>query len=681
MFFTGIAIGRYQTVLAILLTLAIEKSLATSKSIAATLVAPPPKHDGTWVIPNQRQRYQNEERYCEIQVNRKGIEDVTPSLHHISFLKIHRGGGDTVKSGSVTSEEHLLTTTSMKVEKGAFDNKHKSMCGDVVRSKSTIITIGVVDISGIRSNSADLRSSITLLVDCEVKNDDIRIDKKLLQKIVLPLFQDKASDTTIEISSKEMEENVNTILESLSLLCDVLVVRIDDEEKMTPESMSYVMRGNRERKPAGMAGGRLWLSTTKGPGQELRRLFCNSEDDEEDGNCCQSSTTTWTALFSSSKAEKKIDDELHWFLAPSLKELFTSFSQQVIRSKRRSTQKAEQRSSRKSSSKNTVVDFFPMVSVLCINKKSGQSTLQDDQIKLAPCSAKKEVINIEERTQTLSKFNTTSDENRTGPTNQQQDNDEIVEDMIGMAYRRLEDIEEKMQDLVLDQSSNPMPLLEFGNLVHDILQTMESKVKGEKGMHDSFRHGLMKGIVVEVQRLHKDQLQALRNYYGQRYESILDEELEHDIHNDETIERKWAIGAEHMTQAFLAAAINAVPAMYRNDLNDNNDTIKIKNQASFDHVDALQGLIQDMIESTERRKEEYSIATMLVANEEKGNNSDGASTSPRICRLPKMPKWLERLAARAFVFGVNYVQGWLAWQGIKNAALERDRNQPKFPLF
>jgi hypothetical protein len=31
--------------------------------------------------------------------------------------------------------------------------------------------------------------------------------------------------------------------------------------------------------------------------------------------------------------------------------------------------------------------------------------------------------------------------------------------------------------------------------------------------------------------------------------------------------------------------------------------------------------------------------------------------------------------------GVNYIQGWLAWQGIKKAAEQRDKDMPKFPLF
>jgi hypothetical protein len=39
------------------------------------------------------------------------------------------------------------------------------------------------------------------------------------------------------------------------------------------------------------------------------------------------------------------------------------------------------------------------------------------------------------------------------------------------------------------------------------------------------------------------------------------------------------------------------------------------------------------------------------------------------------------LAARALVLGVNYLQGWLAWQAVQRAAAQRDREMPKFPLF
>lgn len=268
-----------------------------------------------------------------------------------------------------------------------------------------------------------------------------------------------------------------------------------------------------------------------------------------------------------------------------------------------------------------------------------------------------------------------ADTSKLEETSQQHGNDEIVGNVIGMAYRKLEKLEEKMQGVLLDQSSNRMPLLEFGSLVQDILYTTDSKLENESGMNKSFRRGLMKGIVVEVQRLYYDQLQALRNYYGQRYDSILDEEIEEDTEN-EIIEQRWATAAQHLTQAFECAAQNAIPEMYRTDPKNIKDGNKSKSEVSFDYVNELQGLIRDMIESTERRKEERNVAMIIEEDVSETN-----PTSAKKIRLPEVPKWVERLAARAFVFGVNYFQGWLAWQGIKRAALERDRNQPKFPLF
>jgi hypothetical protein len=98
-------------------------------------------------------------------------------------------------------------------------------------------------------------------------------------------------------------------------------------------------------------------------------------------------------------------------------------------------------------------------------------------------------------------------------------------------------------------------------------------------------------------------------------------------------------------------------------------------QKDFEHVTVLEGLLKDMMESTERRRDD--LLEMALVQDDRDENNVGRDKQRRI----RIPRWLERFAARAFVFGVNYIQGWLAWQGIKRAALERDRNMPKFPLF
>ena len=97
----------------------------------------------------------------------------------------------------------------------------------------------------------------------------------------------------------------------------------------------------------------------------------------------------------------------------------------------------------------------------------------------------------------------------------------------------------------------------------------------------------------------------------------------------------------------------------------------------FDAV--LDGLIRDMMHATssvQAIEEEWASAN---------DDSDGVDTNDEsggIQRRRRGPvKWYEKLAARVLVIGVNYIQGWLALQGIRKAASERDKLMPKFPMF
>ncbi|KAG7366713.1 hypothetical protein IV203_029383 [Nitzschia inconspicua] len=247
----------------------------------------------------------------------------------------------------------------------------------------------------------------------------------------------------------------------------------------------------------------------------------------------------------------------------------------------------------------------------------------------------------------------------------------IIEQVLVTAHEQLGVLESKMEEVALQQSEGyAMPLLEFGSLAQKIMTSTESQLQSMEDSGEvspSLRRGLTRGIRKQLRRLYKDQLQALRNYYGQRYESILEKTKFEDGANVVEVEREWVTSAEHMTQGFRAAAQSAIPAMFRNK----------DDEKDFEYTEALQGLIKDMLESTERRKDEQSLSEMALADEEGGEDGVGNKKRWGI----KIPKWLERVAARAFVFGVNYLQGWLAWQAVRRAALERDRLMPKFPLF
>jgi hypothetical protein len=302
-----------------------------------------------------------------------------------------------------------------------------------------------------------------------------------------------------------------------------------------------------------------------------------------------------------------------------------------------------------------------------------------------------------------------------GPQQHPANIDSTIQEIITSAQRRVEELETKMESLVLQQSSSSpsslqegatsalLPLLEFGILAQDILYPMDDqlrKLMDDKMIPDTLYGALMSKVENEVVRLYKDQLQALRNYYGEQYEVMIASSMgdagggESSSPTGSDTERQRAEAAEYATKGFIVAAENAVPAMYRetntkvqqqrvagsHSSNDNNDCSG-RRIVDFDHVDAYRGLIQDMMDATQRLEDEHGLAEMLLDDDDDDGGWNSAAPSTGKKRRRQMPKWLERIAARAFVFGVNYIQGWLAWQGIKRAAIERDRNQPKFPLF
>ena len=127
-----------------------------------------------------------------------------------------------------------------------------------------------------------------------------------------------------------------------------------------------------------------------------------------------------------------------------------------------------------------------------------------------------------------------------------------------------------------------------------------------------------------------------------------------------------------IAEGFRVAARNAIPQVLKEG--------KFKEFGSkyvFDAV--LDGLIRDMMHATssvQAIEEEWASAN---------DDSDGVDTNDEfggIQRRRRGPvKWYEKLAARALVIGVNYIQGWLALQGIRKAASERDKLMPKFPMF
>jgi hypothetical protein len=254
-------------------------------------------------------------------------------------------------------------------------------------------------------------------------------------------------------------------------------------------------------------------------------------------------------------------------------------------------------------------------------------------------------------------------------------NDSIIHEVLATAQGQMEELETKMDQIWLNNDENNeqyIPLLEFGDIANNILNTAHDKLS--LSMEDvllvqqveaveavvpvDVRLELLLRIASNIRRLYQQQLESLREYYGKRYESVLDDSSS----LNEEQQHQWTEAAAHATEGFRAAAQHAIPTLCRS-----NGELR---DADFEYVQSLQGLIADMMEATRLRQDEQSLA--MEEEEEEGD--DNAVSQRR-------PKWIEKVASRAFVLGVNYLQGWLAWQGIKRAAIERDRNMPKFPLF
>ena len=184
-----------------------------------------------------------------------------------------------------------------------------------------------------------------------------------------------------------------------------------------------------------------------------------------------------------------------------------------------------------------------------------------------------------------------------------------------------------------------------------------------------------------IRRLFEIQLDSLREYYGKRYESVLeecDERFEDDLNEREKRKRRidqdatLADAAKRAKEGFEIAAKNAVPSVLKQDF------YQLKGfDRGYLYETALSGLLRDMIQSTSSRQE---IDDMWndVNSEEECQNIDEATPEQKI---PKPIKWYEKLFARCLVFGVNYLQGWLAWQSLRKTAANREKIMPKFPLF
>ena len=254
---------------------------------------------------------------------------------------------------------------------------------------------------------------------------------------------------------------------------------------------------------------------------------------------------------------------------------------------------------------------------------------------------------------------------------------------------QLSELEMKQDEVLLDEKK--MPILEFGQKASNILiaaftafnsRDIDALAVGSINSEyiDSKRNDIVLKTNESVHRLFENQIQSLREYYGRAYEAVIEKLQEndaniHDMEEDQLRERRikhdntLAEAAKRSTEGFSAAAENSIPMVLKS---GKFEQVRMK----YNCNEGLDGLIRDMMQATSDSQSldaEWESANRDDSNEDETNDVSAKKRGP--------VKWYEKLGARVLVFGVNYLQGWLAYQGIKKAAEERNQMMPKFPLF
>ena len=244
----------------------------------------------------------------------------------------------------------------------------------------------------------------------------------------------------------------------------------------------------------------------------------------------------------------------------------------------------------------------------------------------------------------------TDDDYTNNSQEKKHDNHDIDNRILSQIQSQLSALEEQ-QHLVWLQTNNELPqvpLLHFGSEANHILTFAKDHVP--PSLHTIY----LPHIASQLATLYRDQLEALREHYGRLYESII-----HNNDNDDP--QKWTAAAARVTEGFRAAAQQAIPTLCQ-------EGAELAN-ADFSYATTLHGLLNDMMEATNAMQDGTELS-----------DDDDMQDTNRPFKRPPV-KWYQKLAARAVVLGFNYCQGWLAWQGVRRAAAERDRDMPKFPLF
>ena len=239
----------------------------------------------------------------------------------------------------------------------------------------------------------------------------------------------------------------------------------------------------------------------------------------------------------------------------------------------------------------------------------------------------------------------------------------LCHEIIQWVDTEMETLETQLEEyqLLMDQST---ATFDFGTPANALLDAFFIRQKQITNVE--LRDQAQKHTGQKMRLLYQSYLQVLRNRYGQVYEALLDQLQQQSITTDQ--ERKRA-------EQSLNQAIAEISERFRQDAIQATPTLAnlggVFRDMDLEYASTLQQLLQDFQSSTELWMLGQSTDAMV-----EGEDEDEVRVFHQ-----RIPKWVKKVGARVLVLAVNYVQGWLAWQGIQRAALERERNFPKFPIF
>lgn len=191
-----------------------------------------------------------------------------------------------------------------------------------------------------------------------------------------------------------------------------------------------------------------------------------------------------------------------------------------------------------------------------------------------------------------------------------------------------------------------------------------------------------------IHRLFQSYLQNLRDHYGLMYACALDK---FSAETCGTYERYQKDNARRAEEGFMKSAFDSIPHICRHP----DGELCGKMTALYSCMDALRGLLEDMNEATSTRVLEVEEWEDILDNSvEHSLNQAGTSLFKEKIGLRQLikkirdkrreygpAKWYERLAVKTLIIGVNYFQGWIILQSLRQEARKRDLSMPKFPLF